>query len=62
MAATTQKSRMGNAIPIKLPDDLEQAVRATAEEGNVSDADVIRLALRKGLPSVKKFFKRKAVA
>ncbi len=55
MAAETKKTRRRGPIPLNLPDDLRNEIEETADGGGVSEQDVIRLALVRGLPKVKDF-------
>lgn len=63
MAADKKKNgRSGTPIPLNLPQDLQAEVETVATEGGISNQDVMRLAIRRGLPKVKAFFRKPKAA
>lgn len=41
-------------VPVQLPGDVASEIRTAANESGLSDQDILRLAVRRGLPSVRK--------
>lgn len=51
-----------NVYPLAMPKDLGNEIRAVARAAGVSDADIMRLAMQRGLPELKVFFVKRTVA
>jgi predicted DNA-binding protein len=45
-------------IPLRVPEEMRKAVRALAEKSSLSDADIMRLAIERGLCAVEKMFEK----
>lgn len=43
-------------IPIRMPDDMQAKVKALSQKARLSDADIMRMALDRGLEAVEKMF------
>jgi len=43
-------------IPVRLPDDLQTRIRELSKKSRLSDQDVMRMALDRGLSAVEKMF------
>ena len=43
-------------VPFKVPEDMKGDVAGLAERTNLSEADIMRLAIGKGLPLLEKMF------
>jgi hypothetical protein len=53
MKARKQKTAV---IPFRMPEDMQKAVRKVATQARLSDADIMRMALDRGLPVLEKMF------
>jgi hypothetical protein len=53
---------MAAVIPISMPDELLDLIRAVAAETNLSQQDVIRQGLRLGIPKLRDVFDTSKVA
>jgi hypothetical protein len=43
-------------MPLRVPGDVRQTVKALAEKARLSEADILRMAIDRGLSSVEKMF------
>jgi predicted transcriptional regulator len=45
-------------VPLRVPEDVRRRVRDVAEKSRLSDADIMRLAIDRGIAVVEKMFER----
>lgn len=43
-------------VPLKVPEDMRKRVRALAEGARLSDADIMRLSIERGIAAVEQMF------
>jgi predicted DNA-binding protein len=55
-----ERRQMKGPIPLKVPADIHARIRKLACSSALSDADVMRQAIERGLPQVESFFGKKA--
>lgn len=51
-----KKSKTGAVVGIRLPEDMQEKVRAISAKSRLAEADVMRMALDRGLSAVEKLF------
>lgn len=49
-------------IPIRMPGDMQTKIKAISKKSRLSEADVMRMALERGLTTVEKMFEQPASA
>jgi hypothetical protein len=53
-----QKVKPGAVIPLRVPVDMQDSVRRVAESEGLSEADIMRMAISRGLPVLEKLFSK----
>ena len=55
---TNRKSAGGTAvIPVRMPADMQKQIRTVSDMAGLSDADVMRLAITRGIGAVESMFR-----
>ena len=54
------KPGMSHPIPLKVPLDMQAAIKRVAHASTLSEADIMRLAIERGLAVVEKMFEKPA--
>ena len=50
------RSGFARTVPLRIRQDMEQAVRELALKSRLSDADIMRMAIERGLGAVERMF------
>lgn len=54
-----KRSKSTNApVPLRVPPDMQSKIRALSQKTTLSDADIMRLAIERGLGAVEKMFEQ----
>ncbi|HVX56941.1 MAG TPA: hypothetical protein VHA37_04365 [Candidatus Saccharimonadales bacterium] len=56
MSRKRSKSAGSVVVPLRVPTDLQVRIRATSDKSRLSDADIMRLAIERGMEAVEKMF------
>ena len=56
MKIAKQAKQKSVVIPVRVPADMQLQIRSIAEQSTLSDADVFRMAVVRGLPALEKMF------
>lgn len=51
-----------SVIPIRMPEDMETKIKSLSQKSRLSDQDIMRMALDRGLEVLEKMFDRPAIA
>jgi predicted DNA-binding protein len=55
-----KKKKLSSPVPLRLPDDMQAQIRKLSERTSLSDQDIMRMALDRGLGMVEKLFEQVA--
>ena len=47
-------------VPLRVPPDMQKQIRTLSDKARLSDADIMRLAIERGMTAVEKMFERPA--
>ena len=52
------RSKTANAVvvPLRVPPEMQQQIRSLSDKARLSDADIMRLAIERGISAVEKMF------
>lgn len=50
------KAAKSSPIPLRLPDEMKSKVSTVAEKSGLSEADIMRLSIERGIAAVEKMF------
>lgn len=57
MSRKQKKGQDSKPVPLRVPEDMQKRIRALANKSRLSDADVMRMAIDRGIGSVEDLFK-----
>jgi predicted DNA-binding protein len=52
----SKKSKSSHPIPVRIPEDMQEQIRRISKKSRLSEADIMRMAMDRGLSAVEKLF------